>query len=187
MSLKLFRSTGYHSILSPGETRISMHPGWAVVASSLWIGFACNPWFWRSLSEGGPGLLAATLQGVAITGGAGSVISLFGWRRTLKPMTTLLLGAAALVAAGVWTQDVALGGTLESQRAVLALPSWASLFGWQVPTLLGLLGLLPMLWLWNKHLRRLSGSAQLGANLTGMALGATITGGALLALSLIGH
>ena len=185
MSLKLFRSTGYHSILSPGETRIAMHPGWAVVASSLWVGFACNPWFWRSLSDGGPGLLAATLQGVAIAGGAGSVVSLFGWRRTLKPMATLLLGAAALVAAGVWTQDV--GTAMEAQRPMLALPSWASLFGWQVPTLLGLLGLLPMLWLWNMHLRRLSGSSQLAANLTGMALGATITGGALLALSLISH
>jgi len=186
MSLKLFRSTGYHSILAPGETRVAMHPGWAVVASSVWIGFACNPWFWRSLS-GGSGLMAASLQGVAITGGAATVISLFGWRRTLKPVATLLLGAAALVAAGVWTQDVALGATLESQRAVMALPSWASLFGWQVPTLLGLLGLLPMLWLWNTHLRRLSGSAQLGANLTGMALGATITGGALLALSMLAH
>src|SRR6478735_11124874 len=118
MSLKLFRSTGYHSILSPGETRIAMHPGWAVVASSLWVGFACNPWFWRSLSDGGPGLLAATLQGVAIAGGAGSVVSLFGWRRTLKPMATLLLGAAALVAAGVWTQDV--GTAMEAQRPMLA-------------------------------------------------------------------
>src|SRR3954466_12808868 len=186
MSLKLFRSTGYHSILAPGETRVAMHPGWAVVASGVWIGFACNPWFWRSLS-GGSGLLAAVLQGAAITGGAATVISLFGWRRTLKPIATLLIGAAALVAAGVWTQDVALGATLESQRAVMALPSWASLFGWQVPTLLGLLGLLPMLWLWNTHLRRLSGSAQLGANLTGMALGATVTGGALLALSMLVH
>lgn len=186
MSLKLFRSTGYHSILSPGETRVAMHPGWAIVASSVWIGFACNPWFWRSLS-GGAGLLAVALQGVAITGGAATVTSLFGWRRTLKPVATLLLGAAALVAAGVWTQDAALGATLESQRAAMALPSWASLFGWQVPTLLGLLGLLPMVWLWNTHLRRLSGSAQLGANLTGMALGATVTGGALLALSLLTH
>ncbi|GAC1529518.1 MAG: hypothetical protein NVS2B4_07910 [Ramlibacter sp.] len=187
MSLKLFRSTGYHSILAPGETRVAMHPGWAVVASGLWIGFACNPWFWHSLSEGGAGLTAAALQGLAIAGVAGSAISLFGWRRTLKPIATLLLGGAALVSAGVWTQDVALGATLESQRAVLALPSWASLFGWQVPSMLGLLGLLPMLWLWNAALRRLSGSTQLRANLTGMALGATVTGGALLALSLLAH
>ena len=187
MSLKLFRSTGYHSILAPGEATVALHPGWAVMAVSLWIGFACNPWFWRSLVDGGSGLSAAALQGVAIAGGAGSVLSLFGWRRTIKPIATLMLGAAALLAAGVWTQDVALGATLESQRPMLALPSWASLFGWQVPTLLGLLGLLPMLWVWNIKLRRLSGGAQLRANLTGMALGATLTGGALLALSLWVH
>lgn len=187
MSLKLFRSTGYHSILAPGEASVAMHPGWAVTAACLWVGFACNPWFWRSLSEGGSGLTAAGLQGVAIAGGAASVLSLFGWRRTLKPIATLMLAAAALVAAGVWTQDVALTATLESQRPMMALPSWASLFGWQVPTLLGLLGLLPMVWLWNAQLRRLSGSTQLRANLTGMALGATITGSAMLALSLLVH
>jgi glucan phosphoethanolaminetransferase (alkaline phosphatase superfamily) len=187
MSLKLFRSTGYHSILSPGETRVATHPGWAVVASSLWIGFACNPWFWRSVSEGGPALASSALQAAAITGAAGTVLSLFGWRRTLKPVATLLLGAAALVAAGAWTQDGALATKLDSQRAVLALPSWASLFSWQVPTLLVLLGLLPMIWLWNTHPRRLSGSSQLAANLAGMALGATITGAALLAQSMLAH
>jgi len=186
MSLKLFRSTGYHSILSPGETRVAMHPGWAVMAASVWIGYACNPWFWHSLAAGAD-VVPATLLGAAVTGATGSVVSLFGWRRTLKPVATVLLAAAALVAAGVWTQDMALGAAFEGQRPALALPSWASLFSWQVPTLLGLLGLLPMLWLWNAQLRRLGGPAQLRANLTGMALGATITGGALLALPLLTH
>ncbi|WP_427911582.1 phosphoethanolamine transferase domain-containing protein [Ramlibacter sp. MMS24-I3-19] len=187
MSLKLFRSTGYHSILAPGEASVAMHPGWAVTATSLWIGFACNPWFWRSLGEGGNSLTAVALQGAAIAGAVGSALSLFGWRRTFKPIATLMLAAAALTAAGVWTQDVALTATLEAQRPTLALPSWASLFGWQVPTLLGLLGLLPMIWLWNAQLRRLSGSTQLRANLTGIALGATITGSAMLAVSLLVH
>ena len=42
MSLKLFRSTGYSSILAPGESRVATHPGWVILAISLWIGFACN-------------------------------------------------------------------------------------------------------------------------------------------------
>ena len=47
MSLKLFRSTGYSSILAPGESRVATHPGWVILAISLWIGFACNVALWR--------------------------------------------------------------------------------------------------------------------------------------------
>ena len=54
------------------------------------------------------------------------------------------------------------------------MPTWTSLFGWQVPTLLALLGGAPVIWLWSQQLRRLTGPGQLGANITGMLLSAVV-------------
>lgn len=169
MSLRLFRSTGFHSILTPGETRVALHPGWAVAAVAGWIAVACNVWFWQALSGQGS-LPLATLVAVAVFGAVGAVLSVFGWRRTFKPAATLALLLAALLASGTWTQSVPLERVLEGPRLLPLLPSWASLFGWQVPLLLALLGGAPVLWLWNKQLRRLSGPAQWKANVSALLL-----------------
>ena len=166
MSLKLFRSTGFHSILSPGETRVAPHPGWAVAGVAAWIGFVCNAWLWQALAGRGE-LLPPLLGGLAVFGAVAAGLSLLGWRRTFKPLATLALLVAALLASGVWTQGLALSTVLEGRRLTTMLPGWASLFGWQVPALLGVLGLAPVLWLWNKQLRRLSGPAQWKANVAG--------------------
>lgn len=163
MSLKLFRSTGFHSILSPGETRVALHPGWAVLGVSAWIGVACNVWFWQALIRGGD-FLGPLVLALAVTACAATALSLLGWRRTFKPIATLCLLMAALVASGAWTQNVTLQAALEGRRLGALMPTWASLFGWQVPLLLVLLGLIPVLWLWNTQLRRLSGSAQWRSN-----------------------
>jgi lipid A ethanolaminephosphotransferase len=174
MSLKLFRSTGYHSILAPGESRVAMHPGWAITATSLWVGIVCNVWFWQAIGGSARELMRPLLVGLAVAAFTGFVLSLFGWRRTLKATATLLLLMGALFAGGIWTQGLTLPAVLEAKRFSMMLPTWASLFRWQVPTLLGLLGALPMLWIWNAQLRRLAGPAQLQANLAGMTLSALV-------------
>ena len=180
MSLKLFRSTGYASILTPGETRIATHPGWMILAVSLWIGFVCNVALWRelrSLNGSGPG--RALLSGVLIAAACGSVLSLFGWRRTLKHAATLLLAIAALIAASVSVQQLPVGADLLDQglRAVM-VPSWPSLLRWQFPAMLIGLGLLPMVWVWQLQLRRLPGPQQLSANVTSMLFYLTVLAGA---------
>jgi lipid A ethanolaminephosphotransferase len=168
MSLKLFRSTGFHSILTPGEARLALHPGRAVAMVSLWIGVACNPWPWQALVGAGPSFAGAVAAAVGLAGAAGFVLSLLGWRRTFKPAATFLLLGAALFAGGIWTQAVPPAALVDdSTRLSSMLPGWAALFGWQVPTLLALLGGLPVLWLWNTQLRRLSGPEQLRSNVTG--------------------
>ena len=175
MSLKLFRHTDYaQSILSPGETRFAMHPGWAVLAVSVWVGFAANVWFWRALLAGGAGLGRAVTTGLVVAGLAGILLSLFGWRRTFKPVSTLVLLLAGVAAAGAWTQGITLEAALESRRFTELLPNWASFFGWQVPSLVVLLGLLPVIWVANLHLRRLTGPSQLRTNIAGMVLGALV-------------
>ena len=175
MSLKLFRSTGYSSILAPGESRIATHPGWLVVAVSLWLGFACNVALWRAVrgSVGGAtGLGHALLAGAFIASGCLAVLSLFGWRRTLKHTATVLLLLAALAAASLWVQGRPLDAQLfEQGLSSVLLPGWPGLLRWQFPVLLLGVGLAPMLWVWQLQVRRLPGPQQLACNVTGVLIG----------------
>lgn len=180
MSLKLFHHTDYaQSVLSPGETRFALHPGWAVLAASAWVGFVANVWFWRALLGSGPGLPQATASGLVVTGMAAFVLSLFGWRRTFKPVATLVLLLAGVAAAGAWTKGITLEAMLASRHLLDLVPSWASFFGWQVPGLVVLLGLVPVIWLANLQLRRLTGPGQLATNVAGMVLAAVVAAGGL--------
>lgn len=169
MSLKLFRSTGFHSILTPGEARLALHPGKAVAMVAGWVGIACNIWLWRGLLGGGvQALLAGIAAGIGLAGVTGLVLSVFGWRRTFKAAATFVLLGASLFAGGILTQGLPASALVDDATRLSAmLPPWASLFQWQVPTALVLLGGLPVLWIWNTQLRRLSGPAQLKTNLWG--------------------
>lgn len=180
MSLKLFRSTGYSSILVPGETRLAPHPFWLVLAVGAWIGFACNVPLWRELSGAGTaaqGLGHALTLGLLIAGGVIAVLSLLGWRRTVKPAASLLLLLAAGVASGLWVQSQPVDASLLHRGATALFPNWATLLTWQVPALLALLSLPPLLWLWNTSFRRLPGPRQLGVNVMGALAGAGLFGG----------
>lgn len=175
MSLKLFRSTGYHSILTPGEARLALHPGWAVAMAAGWVGLACNVWFWQALASGGRDLLPATGAALALSGAAGFALSLLGWRRTFKTAATVVLLLGALLAGGVLTQDIPARLLVDpALRLSTLMPTWASLFQWQVPTLLALLGGVPVIYLWNVQLRRLPGSDQFRTNLAGMVAWALV-------------
>lgn len=175
MALKLFRSTGYHSILAPGESRVGTHPGWLILATSLWIGFACNIVLWRhlrSLDTGGTSLGRTLLAGAFIAAACATLLSLLGWRRTLKQAATALLLLAALSASSLWVQGIPIDGKLlDRGLRTLLLPPWPGLLRWQFPALLIALGLLPMLWVWQLQVRRLPGPEQLAANAAGMLLG----------------
>lgn len=174
MSLKLFRSTGYSSILAPGESRVAPHPGWLVLGVSLWIGFVCNVALWRDLRSLGEGLGLgrSLLAGAFVAAACAIVLSLLGWRRTLKRAAAVLLLLAALVAAVIWVQARPIDTTLFDQGLrTLLLPGWPSLLRWQFPVLVVVLGLVPVLWLGQVRLRRLSGPQQMAANVVGMLLG----------------
>ena len=173
MSLKLFRSTGFSSILTPGETRrATMHPGWVVLAVSLWTGFACNVALWRSLGAGA-GMPHALALGAFVASACASLLSLLGWRKTLKPAATLILFLAALSACAVWGQALPLDGRFADMRlSSLMVPPWASLLRWQVSLLLVGLAIVPTMWVWNAQLRRLAGPDQLSVNIIGMLIAA---------------
>ena len=175
MMLKLFRSTGYSSILVPGETRVAMHPAWLVLGLSLWVGLACNVGLWRLVTTGrGTDLQAALMTGLFAAAATGVFLSLMGWRRTLKLAATGWLLLAALIACSLWLRSLPFDASLLQKGPRELMPAWSSLTRWQAPALLVALALPPMLWVWNIPLRRLSGPAQLAANVTGMALGGVV-------------
>lgn len=186
--LKLFRSTGYSSILVPGETRVATHPGWLVLGLSLWVGFVCNVGLWRVAATGqSEQLRAALTAGVFVAAATGTLLSLLGWRRTFKPAATACLVLAALAACGIWLQALPFDTRLLANGLRALMPAWASMARWQVPALLAVLAFIPVWWLWSTPLRRLSGPSQLAANITGMAIGAVVLlgSGTLLARGLI--
>jgi glucan phosphoethanolaminetransferase (alkaline phosphatase superfamily) len=187
MSLKLFRSTGFASILDPGETRVAMHPGWVIAAVSAWIGFVANVAVWRGFSSGDAGGLAqAVTLGAFIAAGCAAILSVLGWRKTLKPAATLMLLLAALAAANIWGQALPVNGALvEGGMSGLFFPPWASLLRWQVLFLIVFLGLVPMLWVWQTHVRRLPGPQQMGINMTGVFLAGVLLVGS--GFMLFGH
>ncbi|HKB53133.1 MAG TPA: hypothetical protein VKD22_03980, partial [Ramlibacter sp.] len=139
MALKLFRTTGYSSILAPGETRVAMHPAWLVLAVSLWAGFVCNVAMWRGL-RGSAGLARGITVGAAVAAASMLILSVLGWRKTLKPAAILVLVLAALASSTIWGHAWPVDGTLlERPLSSIFLPPWPALLGWQVwATLAGL-------------------------------------------------
>jgi glucan phosphoethanolaminetransferase (alkaline phosphatase superfamily) len=175
MALKLFRSTGYSSIFAPGQSRVAMHPGWIVLASSLWVGFVCNVAIWRELTHSPVetmGLPRALALAVVVCGACALVLSVLGWRRTIKPAATIVLFLAALAACSIWSQSLPLDATfMDTHLSGLLLPPWTSLLRWQVSAIIAGLGLAPSVWVWNTKVRRLSASQQLSATVMGILFG----------------
>lgn len=178
MSLKLFRSTGYSSILTAGETQAAMHPGWMILAISVWVGFACNVALWQQLRSPvgtGPSLASALAFGALASAACAVVLSALGWRKTLKPAALATLFLAALGVCASWGGAAAAGGSLSALAASsLDLPSWDRLGQWQFWAILAALAILPAIFVCRTKVRRLSGQQQLSVNLTGMFAAGTV-------------
>ena len=185
-SLKLFRSTGFPSLLPGSEARQSVHPSWIVLLASLWIGFACNVALWRDLagstSGGIAGIMHSIAIGIVVAACSSIALHLLAWYKTLKPAVTLLLVAAALAACSIWAQALPVDATLADRKlSTLLLPSWAVLLRWQATVLLVVLALVPAIWVWNTKVRKLPGQRQFNTNVMGvLASCAVMAAGAFL-------
>ncbi|HEY0823668.1 MAG TPA: hypothetical protein VGD76_07770 [Ramlibacter sp.] len=174
MALRLFRTTGYSTLLMPGESRVATHPAMLVLWASLWLGIASNVAVWRWLG-GTLDSRMALASALVISGAAGAIFSLLGWRRTLKPAVTLALVAGALVAAGLWSQQLPVQTLWQGPPRTL-LPAWTSFMRWDVLLLVLVLAVVPIVWMWNHAVRRMPGPRQLQSNLTGAMLAAVVFG-----------
>ena len=172
MALKLFRSTGYSTLLMPGEARVAPHPARLVLWACLWLALACNVGLWRFVTHGVEP--RATLASVLlIAGGSGVVLNLLGWRRTLKPALSVALILGALLATGLWSQHLPIEALWQGPPRTW-LPAWPNFLRWQAFVLLLALAVVPMVFTWNAQVRRLSGPAQLKANFWGACLGGVL-------------
>ena len=116
---------------------------------------------------------AALALALSVAGASATVISLFGWRKTIKPAAH----PGPVRGRPFRLLDLERGPAGRRQllgqgMAGLLLPSWPSLFRWQVWACWPALALVPMMWLWNTPLRRLSAQRQLNVNIVGSLLGA---------------
>lgn len=178
MALRLFRTTGYSTLLMPGETIVRPHPARLVLGGSLWLALACNVGLWRQLA-GAQGDWRAILASVLLIGGTGGIVfSLLGWRRTLKPVLTLAFIGGALFAAGAWTQQLPVDVLWQGPPRNW-LPAWVSFMRWQVLAFTVVLAVVPTVWIWHTQTRRLSGPAQMRSNMLGAVLGALVLGAGL--------
>ena len=180
MALRLFRTTGYSTLLMPGEARIAPHPARLVLLASLWLAIACNVAVWRALGGSLDWRMAAA-SALVIGGASGIVFSLLAWRRTLKPVVTLALIAGALVAAGLWNQRLPVETIWQGPPRSL-LPPWTSFMRWEVLLMVLGLAVVPIVWLWNHAVRRLPGPSQFRANVGGAFAGALVFAAGLLLL-----
>jgi glucan phosphoethanolaminetransferase (alkaline phosphatase superfamily) len=170
MGLKLFRSTGYSSILAPGETRLPMHPAWLLLAVSLWAGFMCNVAVWRGL-RGSDSLAHGLTVGATVAAVCLFIVSIFGWRKTIKPAATVVLALAALASATIWGQAWPVDASLLARPAsAIFVPAWPDLLRWQVSATLVGLALVPAIWVWQKPVRRLGGPQQFNVNVLGIVI-----------------
>ena len=178
MALRLFRTTGYSTLLMPGEARISPHPARIVFWASLWIGIVCNVAVWRLFSGELPSARAALGSVLVLTGASGVILSLLGWRRTLKPAATLGIMLATLLACGLWTQQLPID-TLWQTPSRAMLPAWAIFLRWQMLVLVLVLAVVPIVTVWNMSMRRLPGPAQMHANIVGAILAGVVLAGGI--------
>lgn len=171
MALKLFRSTGYASLFEPGESRVSFHPGWVILLTSLWIGLACNAPLWLAIAgrAGMSHLMDSAALAILAGGLAALLLGLLAWGNTLKAMVFLLLVAAAWAAAQAWSRGLMPDPSLADRGLThLWQGPWLP---WQLMVALPVLALLPLLWLRQVPVKRMSVVRQLRVNLVALVLG----------------
>jgi lipid A ethanolaminephosphotransferase len=148
MALKLFRSTGFSSLLEPGERRAATHPSWLVLGTALWLAFVANVGVWRLVGGTASDVRAALASVLLVAGANGVFLCVFGWRRTIRLAISVALLVGALVACGLWSQQLPIE-TLWHGLSRSLLPAWASFLRWQVLALILVLAVLPIVWVWN--------------------------------------
>lgn len=175
MALKLFRTTQYSSSSLFTHTRpaAGTWPVMLVLGSGLWLAVLGNVALWRAVAHGaeGGGIVMGLMLGAGIAAFNCAILSVFAWRRLLKLAVTVLF---LLAAAGTWFLLADTAGPAE-------LKPWAA---WQRGLAVLVVAVVPMLWIWRRPVRLISGRRQLISNVVVLALSLAVMTGVL---SAAGH
>jgi lipid A ethanolaminephosphotransferase len=165
--------------------RTPRSPALIVLLASVWLAVAGNLALWQTLGRlpdvtGFRGWVFGVAFACMIAGAITTVLSLFAWRWTLKPVISLLL----LLAAFATYYMLMYGIVVDTPMVINVFQTDArearDQLSWQL--LLCVLGLaaLPMAWLWSQTLTALTWRQQIGRNLALFLGGLVVTIGTTL-------
>jgi lipid A ethanolaminephosphotransferase len=167
MALKLFRSTGYGTMLdaqsaaawqkAPAHAR-SWNPIFVLLIVSAWLSTVCNYALWRELSRIGRlnspmDYVFAIGLAVIIFAAICAVFALLAWRKTIKPVAIFLLIAAALGAHFMTSYSVVIDRTMMINTLQTNPSETRDLLNWKFFAALLLLGVLPSVWVLRARVR----------------------------------
>ncbi|MES2688483.1 MAG: phosphoethanolamine--lipid A transferase [Pseudomonadota bacterium] len=143
------------SIAAPAvmPRRSFAHPGWLILAASLWLATAANVPLWLAMRDLGllapaGGWLFALAFSLMIAASLGGIGSLLAWRWTLKPVLGVLLLGSAVGAHFMLAYHVVIDTSMVMNVLQTDAREVRDLIGWKLAATLLLLGILPCVLLW---------------------------------------
>lgn len=168
-----------NAFASQGE-RGGIHPSMLIILTSIWLATLGNLALWQELVRLPEmndlralwfglsfALLIASLTSV--------VLSLLCWRWTLKVVISVFLIAAALGGYFMLSYGVVIDSTMMTNVLQTDLRESRDLTSWKLLLVVGVLAILPMLWLWRRRVRRLALVRQLLQNALLFTAGCTLS------------
>jgi lipid A ethanolaminephosphotransferase len=165
----------------------SRNPLTLAVVISLWLASVGNWPLWRALGElpelaSMRGTLFIASLGVMVAGISLSLLALGAWRRSIKPLATLLLGVAAVGAHFMGSYRIVIDPTMLVNVLHTDVHEASDLIGWRLLLSVVLVAGLPAWWLWRTPLRPLPAASQGLYNTAALTLALSLAG-ALLVLN----
>ena len=146
------------------------HPLLLTWLATIWLVTLPNIPLWRQLAQlpeitGLRGTLFGLGLAVGIAGLTHAILSLLNWRWLLKPVLSLFLMSAASGAYFMWSYGIVIDANMIINVMQTDPREASDLLNWRLLLSLGLLGVLPVWWLWRQPVRALSWGRRLGVNL----------------------
>jgi lipid A ethanolaminephosphotransferase len=138
--------------------------------ASVWLVALPNIPLWRQLAQlpevtGLRGLLFGLGLAFGVMGLTHALLSLLNWRWLLKPVLTVFLLSAASGTYFMWSYGIVIDANMIVNVLQTDPREAADLFNWRLLLSLGLLGVLPVWWLWRQPVRSMGVLRRLGGNL----------------------
>lgn len=158
----------------PPVSRTARHPLVLTLLASFWLVALPNLPLWRQLAQlpevsGLRGWLFGLGLAVGVASLIHALLSLLNWRWLLKPVLTVFLMSAASGTYFMWSYGIVIDANMIVNVMQTDPREAADLFNWMLLLTLGVLGFLPVWWLWRQPVRSLGFGRRLGTNLLAFA------------------
>jgi lipid A ethanolaminephosphotransferase len=164
------------------QPRRACNPLVLVVLVSLWLALVCNWPLWRALAElpemaSARGMVFIAGSALAVAALLAALLSLFAWRRSIKPAASLLLLTAAAGAYFIGSYGIVIDPTMMLNVLQTDPHEASDLLGLRWALAMLLLAGVPLVALWLAPVRRLAWRAQLWRNALMIIGGLWLAGG----------